>query len=315
MSKTVAIIGCGLIGQAWAISFAKAGNKVQVWDAKDGVAQEMLNQLPPVLDELQNYGLLKQNADILLSNITAYDGFENALSGADHVQENTPETLETKRSVFKLLDEAAEPTAVLASSSSALLPSNFTEHLKGRERCLVIHPINPPYLVPAVEIVPSKWTSDETIKQSFDLMSDVGQVPITMQKELDGFIMNRLQGALMEEAFRLVDGGYATAEEVDIGIRDGLALRWSFMGPFETIDLNAPGGVRDYADRYNEMYRGIAKTANKRVDWSGNVMTEVEGDRRKYLPAEQLTERRAWRDRRLMALIEHKKKVEKEMGS
>ena len=250
-----------------------------------------------------------------MGNIAVCQTLEEAVSDVDHVQENSPETIETKRAVFERLDSLADPKTILASSSSALLPSNFTEKLKGRERCLVIHPINPPYLVPAVEIVPSQWTSPDAIKNSVDLMSEIGQVPITMKKELDGFIMNRLQGALMEEAFRLVEGGYATAEEVDISIRDGLALRWSFMGPFETIDLNAPGGVRDYAERYNDMYRGIAKLATKRVDWSGKLLDEIEEDRRQCLPAQQLAERRAWRDRRLMALIAHKKEVKKELGS
>lgn len=315
MSKTVAIIGCGLIGQAWAISFARAGKQVRLWDAKDGVARTMLDQLPPILDELTKNGLLKQTVEKVLSKVMVCDALDDALLDVDHVQENTPETIETKRAVFQRLDELADPQTVLASSSSALLPSNFTENLKGRGRCLVIHPINPPYLVPAVEVVPSQWTSPDTLKHSVELMSEIGQVPITMKRELDGFIMNRLQGALMEEAFRLVDGGYATAEEVDIGIRDGLALRWSFIGPFETIDLNAPGGVVDYAERYNEMYRGIAATANERVDWSGSVLSDVEDDRRQRLPAEQLSERQAWRDRRLMALIAHKKKAEEELGS
>lgn len=315
MSKTVAIVGCGLIGQAWTICFARAGNQVRLWDAKDGVARTMLDRLPAILDDLNKHELLANDAGDVMGNIAVCQTLEEAVSDVDHVQENSPETIETKRAVFERLDSLADPKTILASSSSALLPSNFTEKLKGRERCLVIHPINPPYLVPAVEIVPSQWTSPDAIKNSVDLMSEIGQVPITMKKELDGFIMNRLQGALMEEAFRLVEGGYATAEEVDISIRDGLALRWSFMGPFETIDLNAPGGVRDYAERYNDMYRGIAKLATKRVDWSGKLLDEIEEDRRQCLPAQQLAERRAWRDRRLMALIAHKKEVKKELGS
>ncbi|MFK8035714.1 MAG: 3-hydroxyacyl-CoA dehydrogenase [Hyphomicrobiales bacterium] len=315
MTKTVAIVGCGLIGQAWTISFARAGRQVRLWDAKDNVARTMLNGLPPILEDLNKHGLLGRAAEDVISKITICNTLEEAVSDVDHVQENSPETIDIKRTVFEHLDKLTDRKTILASSSSALLPSNFTEGLKGRERCLVIHPINPPYLVPAVEIVPSKWTSSYAVEHSVELMSEIGQVPITMKKELDGFIMNRLQGALMEEAFRLVDGGYATAEEVDIGIRDGLALRWSFIGPFETIDLNAPGGVRDYAERYNEMYRGIAAKATQRVDWSGNVLNDVEDDRREALPEEQLAERRAWRDLRLMALIAHKKEVKKELGS
>ena len=136
-----------------------------------------------------------------------------------------------------------------------------------------------------------------------------------MKKELDGFIMNRMQGALLEEAFRLVADGYASVEDVDTGIRDGLALRWSFMGPFETIDLNAPGGVRDYAERYQRIYENLFPQMLRRVDWTGAVMEEVEKDRRKKVPADKLQERQVWRDRRLMALAAHKKKALKEIGS
>ena len=135
-----------------------------------------------------------------------------------------------------------------------------------------------------------------------------------MKREIDGFVMNRLQGALLEEAFRLVADGYASIEDVDVGIRDGLALRWSFMGPFETIDLNAPGGVRDYADRYQKIYSGIFPSMQWRADWSGPVMDEVEAERRKRLPADKLVERQSWRDRRLMALAAHKRRADKDIG-
>jgi 3-hydroxyacyl-CoA dehydrogenase len=126
--------------------------------------------------------------------------------------------------------------------------------------------------------------------------------------------MNRLQGALLEEAFRLVDQGYAGVEDVDVGIREGLALRWSFMGPFETIDLNAPGGVRDYADRYQGIYSGIFPSSQWRVDWSGPVMDVIEPERRKKLAADKLVERQAWRDRRLIALAAHKRWANKNIG-
>ena len=135
-----------------------------------------------------------------------------------------------------------------------------------------------------------------------------------MKRELDGFVMNRLQGALLEEAFRLVDQGYAGVEDVDVGIREGLALRWSFMGPFETIDLNAPAGVRDYAERYQGIYSRIFPSSQWRADWSGPVMDVVERERRKRLPADKLAERQAWRDRRLIALAAHKRWADKKIG-
>jgi 3-hydroxyacyl-CoA dehydrogenase len=213
------------------------------------------------------------------------------------------------------LDQAAEFDAVLASSTSALLPSRFTEHLPGRARCLVVHPINPPYLIPAVEVVPAPWTDPAVVERTRALMSAAGQSPIVMKREIDGFVMNRLQGALLEEAFRLVADGYASIEDVDIGLREGLALRWSFMGPFETIDLNAPAGVRDYVVRYQQIYSRLFPTMQRRVDWAGEVIETIERDRRAKLPESDLQRRQTWRDRRLMALAAHKRKAAREIGS
>jgi 3-hydroxyacyl-CoA dehydrogenase len=145
-------------------------------------------------------------------------------------------------------------------------------------------------------------------------MRSAGHAPIVMKREIDGFLMNRLQGALLEEAFRLVAEGYASVEDVDAGVRDGLALRWSFIGPFETIDLNAPGGVRDYAKRYQRIYEGIFPSSQWRADWSGPVMDLVEAERRKRLPADRLAARQAWRDRRLMALSAHRRHAAEDIG-
>jgi 3-hydroxyacyl-CoA dehydrogenase len=145
-------------------------------------------------------------------------------------------------------------------------------------------------------------------------LREVGQVPLVMEREIDGFIMNRLQGALLHEAFRLVAGGYADAKDIDRGIADGLALRWSFIGPFETIDLNAPRGVADYVARYGAMYAALAETMREPVDWSGPVLESVLAWRRSSLPELELSTRQLWRDRRLMALRAHKRKADAEMG-
>ena len=151
------------------------------------------------------------------------------------------------------------------------------------------------------------------MKTAETFLLGVGQVPIMMKKEVDGFIMNRLQGALLQEAFRLVANGYASAEDVDRGIADGLALRWSFMGPFETIDLNAPGGIIDYIQRYQHMYSGLFEQMRERVEWDGPVLNDVLESRRRLLPESNLSERQVWRDRRLMRLRAHKSKVDKEL--
>lgn len=314
MSK-IAIVGSGFIGRAWAISFARAGHDVALWDQAPEATTAARDYIAGVLGDLAASDLLNgQTPDAVLARISTTTELAGALNGATHVQENTPENLDIKRDIFARIDALAPAEAVIASSTSALLPSSFTEHLKGRHRCLVVHPINPPYLVPAAEVVPAPWTSPETVERTRAFLVAAGHAPLVMKRELDGFIMNRMQGALLEEAFRLVADGYATVEDVDTGIRDGLALRWSFMGPFETIDLNAPGGVRDYVERYQSIYSGIFPQMLRRVDWNGAVIETVEAARRSAVPKEKLADRQVWRDRRLMALAAHKKHSDKEFG-
>lgn len=312
----VAIIGSGFIGRAWAITFARSGHEVMLWDQEAEAPAAARDYIAGLLPDLEANGLLNGHApQAVLERIKLASTMEAALDGAVHVQENTPENLDIKKKVFSSLDTLAPKDAVLASSTSALLPSAFTAHIEGRHRCIVVHPINPPYLVPAAELVPAPWTSAETVERTTALFRSIGQAPLVMKREIDGFIMNRLQGALLEEAFRLVDDGYASVEDIDIGIRDGLALRWSFMGPFETIDLNAPAGVRDYVERYETIYSGIWPSTQHRADWGGPVLDKIESDRRDKLPAAALKSRQEWRDRRLMALIAHKRDIASKLGS
>jgi len=311
----VAVVGAGLIGRAWTISFARAGHDVSVADSVPAALDQALAFVDSVLPDLARYDLLEgQSPGEVRRRIATTDDLGKALAGVVHVQENAPEKIEVKRALFPELDRLAPPDAVLASSTSALLPSAFTQSVAGRARCLVVHPINPPYLVPAVEVVPAPWTDPAVVARAADFMTKAGQAPIVMKREIDGFVMNRMQGALLQEAFRLVADGYASIEDVDVGLREGLALRWSFMGPFETIDLNAPGGVRDYVLRYSGIYEKLFPSQTRAADWKGPVLAEIERDRRKRLKQGDLGKRQAWRDRRLMALLQHKRRAAKDIG-
>ncbi len=311
----VAIVGSGLIGRAWAISFARAGCQVRLWDPNEEATKQALAFVEASLGDLVANDLLggRSPADVL-AHITPTSSLQDALADAEWVQENGPETLADKHAIFGELDALASPGAILASSTSGLLPSAISENLKGRERFIIAHPINPPHLVPAVELVPSPWTSAEVMERASAFLSAVGQKPLVMKQEIEGFVVNRLQGALLDEAFRLVAGGYADPEDVDKSICEGLALRWSFIGPFETIDLNSPGGVADYVARYKSLYSGLTAGRTEAIDWSGQVLSTVLAARRRALPGNRLPERQLWRDRRLMALRAHKCRAERELG-
>jgi len=313
MSK-IAIIGSGLVGRSWAISFARAGHDAFLWDGEPGAAGAAIGYIGKILPDLQANDLLRGSSpDQVLSRLHVAATAEEALKGAIYAQESTPERVEIKREVYAMLDAAADPETILASSTTALLPSSFTEGLQGAGRCIVAHPINPPYVIPAVEVAPAPWTTQETVDKTAALLRSIGHVPVILKKELDGFLVNRLQGALLHEAFRLVAEGYAGVEDIDACLRDGLALRWSFIGPFETIDLNAPGGVRDYVARYGPAFARIAAGVQP-IDWTGAVLDKVEGQRRALLAKDALAARTAWRDRRLMALAAHKNRASKEIG-
>ncbi len=305
------IIGCGLVGRAWAVCFARGGHEVALYDARSDAVHAALAFADKALDELAGYDLLagQEVADVR-RRISPSGSLDESLEGSGYVQESTFEDAEVKKAVFAELDALAAEDAVLASSSSAILPSRFTENLAGRGRCLVAHPINPPYLIPAVEVVPAPWTRPEIAARTGRFLTEIGQAPIMMKREIDGFVMNRLQGALLQEAFRLVAEGYASATDVDVGIRRGLGLRWSFLGPFETIDLNAPGGARDYVERYEGLYENLWRSQQHIVPWSGRAIDDIEEALRDSLPRERLAERQLWRDRRLMALIAHQRAVD-----
>jgi L-gulonate 3-dehydrogenase len=258
--RHVAIVGAGLIGRAWAAIFARAGWQVRLTDPH-APTLEAAPRL--ILDELRALGRhgLADDPDRAAARVSVAANLAEAVAGVEFVQENGPEKVEEKRLIFAELDRLAPKDALLVSSTSAITASRFTETLPGRARCLVGHPVNPPHLVPLVELCGAPWTSPEAIERARKIYREIGQVPVTINREINGFVLNRLQGALLAEAFRLVGEGYISAEDLDHTVKDGLGLRWSFLGPFETIELNAPGGIPDYCARYTGFYKELASTA------------------------------------------------------
>ena len=261
--QKAAIIGAGLIGKSWAIVFARAGWQVTVYDSDSAVLAAAPADIRRNIQTMQEAGMLEPDqplCETLLGNISFEPDMAVALKTAIYVQECGPEDLEIKRELFATMDKLAAPETVLASSTSALVTSSFTGNLTGRGRMLVAHPVNPPHLVPLVELSPAKWTDPAVVAEARKIMETIGQTPILVRQEIDGFILNRLQAALLNEAVRLVQGGYVSPEDLDRTVADGLGLRWSFMGPFETIDLNAPAGVTDYAARYSPFFKRIVES-------------------------------------------------------
>ncbi len=302
--KSAAVIGAGLVGRAWAMVFARAGWNVVLYDNSGEARERAPALIAASLGELAAHGLV-DDPTAAAKRIRIAATIANAVAGVALVQENVPEEIEVKRAIFSELDRLAPSDAILASSTSAIVASLFTENLKSRARCLVAHPVNPPHLVPIVELVPSPWTAPDVVSRAKDIYEAVGQVPIVVKKEIEGFILNRLQGALLAEAFRLVGEGYVSPRDLDKTIKDGLGLRWSFLGPFETIELNAPGGIADYCARYLGFYRRLqekpATTAVFAPENVARILSQWDA------PAlEDLPKHARRRDQKLAALRAHK---------
>ena len=299
--RPVAVIGAGLVGAGWAIVFAQAGLQVRIYDADPQATERALTLIAEQLKELSSFGLV-DNPIAIAAHVTPTYRLAEAVDGAAYAQESVLERVELKRGLMQELEEVGTPDLVIGSSSSGIPASAFTRGLKISSRVLVVHPVNPPYLVPVVELVPSPDTSRATVEFADALMRCLKRSVVLLRKEVQGFVLNRLQSALLREAWALVEDGVASCEDIDRTMRDGLGWRWSFMGPFETIDLNAQGGVADYANRLGTLCQEIAQSRTHEQPWSAELISKVEAERRSVLSQDDLASRRAWRDRQLMAL-------------
>ena len=299
--KNVGVIGGGLIGASWAAIFSKSGFNVFVYDPFPNVFETYKSRVTSFLEELKSIDETI-NIEESLNRISANVTIEDLCSNVEYIQESAPEILSVKQELFAKLDNLAPDEVVIGSSSSAMPISSITQNLKGQNRCIIAHPANPPHLIPCVEICPGENTSNKTIEKTKEIFTASGASIVNVKKEIDGFILNRLQGALLNEAMRLYSDGYASSDEIDATIRDGLGLRWAFMGPFETIDLNAPGGIKDYISRYGPMYIEMAKNQTKIPDWSEEAGKKLEIERRKILGHDELENRAKKRNQLLKSL-------------
>ncbi|TWF80840.1 3-hydroxyacyl-CoA dehydrogenase [Pseudonocardia hierapolitana] len=232
MIRTVAVVGTGVIGASWAALFLSHGLDVVATDPAPG-AEDRLRA------DVAATGLAERG------RLTFVGDLAEAVAGADFVQENGPERIDVKHTLFAVLDAATRPDVVLASSSSGLLPTEIATSCPAHpERVLVGHPFNPPHLLPLVEVVPGERTGDDAVGRAMDFYTALGKKPIRLRHELPGHVANRLQAALWREAYSLVDRGVATVADIDTAIANGPGLRWALLGPFAVQHLSGgPGGI------------------------------------------------------------------------
>jgi L-gulonate 3-dehydrogenase len=300
MTRPIAILGAGSMGVAWAIVFARSGRSVHVYDPVAERLPAARAELLTIAEELSARALIRETPKALAARIRFTNILAEAVSNAAYVQECAPERTELKTGLFAEAAGHAPTDAIFASSSSAIPISTVAEALPFRERCLVVHPLNPPFLLRVVELVPAAFTDPAVINAARTLMDDVGMQPLIVEREIEGFLFNRLQGALLREAYCLVRDGVASVADVDRAISEGLGVRWSVIGPFETVDLNTRGGIRSHAEKLGPAYARMGAERGQDDPWTPDLVARVEAERRSMLPLEQWQERVRWRDRRLM---------------
>lgn len=244
--KRVAVVGTGVIGASWVAYFLARGLKVSATDPSDGAEQRLRDSVARLWPSLETLGL---HSDASQENLEFYPVLEDALHGADFVQENGPENETLKVELFRRMDLALPEDVILASSSSGLLMSKVQSACRFPGRVVLGHPFNPPHLVPLVEVVGGELTSAQAVEQTMNFYTLIGKRPIHPRKEVKGHIANRLQAALWREAFHLVDQGVASVQDIDIAIAHGPGLRWALLGPFLNLHLSGgAGGIEHLLD-------------------------------------------------------------------
>jgi L-gulonate 3-dehydrogenase len=293
----IAVVGAGSIGVGLAVVFARGGHTVALHDPDPARLEAALEETRSCARMLREWGLLDERA----LRIEAVGDRAEAVAGADHVQECAPERLELKRELLAALDAEAPSAATIASSSSALSCSEIAAGLEHRHRHLVAHPANPPHLLPVIELVPGPFTDRDALARVATLLRGCGMSPVTVEHEPEGFVYNRLQGALLREAYCLVRDGVIGVDELDRIVREGLGRRWAVVGPFETADLNTRGGIAAHAEKLGPAYARMGAERGQHDPWTPELVARVSRERRERLALEEWAERVAWRDRRLAA--------------
>ncbi|MCK1712122.1 MULTISPECIES: 3-hydroxyacyl-CoA dehydrogenase NAD-binding domain-containing protein [unclassified Bradyrhizobium] len=277
---TVAVLGCGLIGSSWIAAFSTQCQTVKAWDPQHSVIQPDAS-----------------------SPIQWCDTPEDAVKGADFVQESVPEDLAVKRELYARLSKKLASHAIVASSSSALLPSDLQAGLSFAERVLVGHPFNPPHLIPLVEVVGGRDTAPSVLEEAIRFYKAIGKHPIRLNVERKGHLANRLQAAVWREAVDAVATGQATVQDVDAAVTCALGPRWALLGPFATFHLGGgSGGLAHFIDHLGPVFEDLWDDA-KRPAMTSELKRELIDSTQKQMGGRSVDELTQLRNDRLKSIL------------
>lgn len=306
LSPAVFILGAGAIGTAFAATFRAAGWDVTLCDASQGARETALETIDRHSSSLKRAG---HAASALPGCVQVIDAIPQGRHFALALEAG-PERQAIKAELFAQMLGQFGPDTIFATASSAIPMSEILPDPADQARCLVAHPGNPPSLIRVIELVPAPGTLAATMETADTLFRAAGFDPVPLNAEVPAFVFNRLQSALLREAYRLVEENVIDVEGVDRLVRDGLGLRWALSGPFETADLNTAGGIRGHAERLGPAYAAIgAARGETNPDWPPALVDRVEAERRAQLPEAELPTRRAWRETALADLLAARKAI------
>jgi len=308
--KQVVILGAGFIGTSMAAVCAVHGWQVTLADPDTARRDAAADGIAAQTEAMALAGLRTGGSGTVA---TAASG-DTACAGADLVLECGPEDLPVKRAIFADLLGRTGPDTVLATMSSAIPMSRIVPDPVDQVRCLVAHPVNPPAVLRLIELCPAPGTDRASVDRAAALFADVGFSAAVLSREIEGFILNRLQGAVLREAYRLVEDGITEPNDIDMVMRLGLGPRWALSGPFETAELNTPGGIPAHAARMGPAYKRMGEARGETVDWTPALVRRVAQARAQARAGTPIPERAAWRARAVARLVDLRDRLMRGQG-
>ena len=298
--ETVAIVGAGVIGGSYAAWYAAKGYQVRIYDARDNYESAVREHLRTCISEIPS-----SNVDEAMERVSCFTTLEEAVQGADLVQENGPETVDFKQSMYADLERLCGSETLLASSSSGITPEVIGAKMKSPERAMIGHPFNPPHVLPIVEVCAAPDAPDELVVRLLDFYERADRVAVRLNKPIDGFVSNRLQYVFQREAIHLVEEGVVDMEGLDKIVMASLGVRWACVGPFLAGQLGGGAGGM----------RGLLESIFARLDepmglepLSTATLEMIEEQAGKSYPLNRSGEFAAVRDKRQLAVLDAQKK-------
>lgn len=256
--KNMSVVGAGLMGHGIGLTYALGGYRVILNDTSDEILNTATRHIRDNLETLAENAIISQNSiDDVLSRLTTTSDIEKAVRDADFITEAVSENVEVKRNIFNKLDALCPEHAILASNTSSLVLKDFTAGVKRKDRILITHWINPPHIVPLVEVVRGEDTSDEVFEVACALLKKVRKLPVKIHREIPGFVVNRIQAGMLREVWSLWEQGIASPEDIDLAVKGSFGFRLAAIGPLETCDF---GGLNFWYNITDRLFKQISSS-------------------------------------------------------